>query len=288
MLIDRKNMPRWLIVLIDILIVFFSVILAYLIRFNFDIPNYELRPLPWILLIIAGVRLLSFLVGKTHFGILRYTSTQDIVRLLIVMLIGSVIFVSIDLFTYFFYGGIFFIPFSIIIIEFLMSFLGAASVRLIAKVTYLELSGPSGSRRKVIIFGAGEAGILTKRVIERDAGSRLKVMAFLDDDPNKAGKKLEGTEIAPSAKLNNFLQHNDVEQVIISVQQLKAEKKQEIIETCIRHDVKVLNVPPIVQWINGELSFNQIKTINIEDLLGREVIRLEEKRCSVRSGKKLC
>ncbi len=277
MLIDRKNMPRWLIVLIDVLIVFFSVILAYLIRFNFDIPDFELKPLPWILLIIIGVRSISFLIGKTHFGILRYTSTQDIVRLLIVMIIGSVIFVSVDLLTYFYFGGIFFIPFSIIIIEFLLSFLGAAGVRMIAKITYLELSGPSGRRSKVIIFGAGEAGILTKRVLERDAGSMLKVVAFIDDDPGKAGKKLEGAEILPTDSLDEILGKKDIAQVIISVQNLKASRKQEVIESCIRHDVRVLNVPPIVQWINGELSFKQIKKINIEDLLGREVIKLEEK-----------
>ncbi|MCF8227432.1 MAG: polysaccharide biosynthesis protein [Bacteroidales bacterium] len=277
MLIDRQNMPRWLIITIDVVIVFFAVILAYLIRFNFEIPDYELKPLPWILLIMLSVRLISFLIGKTHFGILRYTSTQDIVRLIIVMIIGSVIFVSVDIVTYFFFGNIFFIPFSIIIIEFLLSFFGAAAVRLIAKVTYLELSGPSGRRSKVIIFGAGEAGILTKRVLERDAGSKLKVLAFLDDDPRKAGKKLEGTEIIPTGNLDGLLAKNHVEQVIISVQNLKQSRKQEIIESCIRYDVKVMNVPPIVQWINGELSFNQIKKINIEDLLGREVIKLEEK-----------
>jgi FlaA1/EpsC-like NDP-sugar epimerase len=185
-------MPRWLIVIIDIFIVVFSLVMSYLIRFNFDVPDNELKPLPGILITVLAIRSLSFILGKTHFGILRFTSTQDIVRLFIVMVIGSVVFVSIDLITYFFVGGIFYIPFSIIIIEFLISFFGIAAVRLVAKITYLELANPSGSRNKVIIFGAGEAGILTKRVLERDAGSHLKVFAFIDDDPNKEGKKIGG------------------------------------------------------------------------------------------------
>ncbi len=274
----RKNTPRWLIVLIDLFIVAISVVIAYLLRFNFEIPEWELKPMPEVLGYIVLIRFISFLIGKTYVGIVRYTSTQDIVRLFIVMMAGSIFFGLTNIFTYYQFDQIFFIPFSIIIIEFITSTLGMAAIRIIVKVTYLELTHPSGSRTKVVIFGAGEAGLLTKRVLERDVGSKLKVSAFIDDDPLKAGKKIEGTEIYPTSKLNTLLKEKNIEQVIISVQKLNPEKKQKIIEICLYHNVKVLNVPPIIKWINGELSFNQIRKINIEDLLEREVIRLEENK----------
>lgn len=275
MWLNRRNTPRWLIVLTDILIVVSAVVISYLLRFNFDIPERELRPMPGVMLIIVSVRYLSFLIGKTHYGILRYTSTQDIVRLFVVMLSGSLVFVLVDLFTYQFLGSIYYIPFSIIIIEFLVSSFGLAGIRMMVKITYLELHNPLGNRLKVIIFGAGEAGLLTKRVLERDAGSKLRVFAFIDDDAQKAGKKIEGIEIHKTKELNKLLKKNEIEQVIISIQNLKPEKKQEVIETCLEHDVRVMNVPPIMDWINGELSFNQIKKIHIEDLLERDVIRLD-------------
>lgn len=274
--INRKNLPRWLIVLIDLFIVAFSVIIAYLLRFNFDIPDFELKPLPVVLLIIFLIRLAGFLIGKTYAGLFRYTSTQDITRIFVTMISGSVLLGLINVVYYSIGYQKFPIPFSIIIIEFLCSLLAMSALRIIVKITYLEITNPSGHKSKVIIFGAGEAGVLTKRVLERDAGSRLKVDAFLDDDPAKSGKKIEGVEIFKTSNLEKRIREKNIEQVIISVIDLQADKKQKIIETCLKHDVRVLNIPPIVQWINGELSFNQIKNIHIEDLLEREVIRLEE------------
>lgn len=273
--LDRKSTPRWLIVVIDITIVFLAAIIAYLLRFNFEIPEWELGPMPWVVSIIVGVRLISFFIGKTYSGILRYTSTHDVSKLVIVMTGGSLFFVLINLMTYYAFNAIFYIPFSIIIIEFLTSTLGLAAIRIIVKITYLEMSSSNGAKVNVIIFGAGEAGVLTKRVLERDAGSRMKVFAFVDDNQKKSGKKIEGVEIHPTKKLGELLEKHKIDQVIISVQEMKPEKKQKLIETCLENNVRVLNVPPIVQWINGELSFNQIKKINIEDLLGREVIKLK-------------
>ncbi len=276
---DRRNTPRWFILIIDLLIIAFSVILAYLLRFNFEIPDWELKPLPLILGIIVVVRFAGFLVGKTYAGFLRFSSIQDFVRLIIVMVSGSIVFSIINIYTWV-TKDIFLIPFSIIIIEFLTSTFGIAAVRVIVKITYLELTNPSSQRNNVIIFGAGEAGVLTKRVMERDAGSKLKVAAFIDDDPLKVGKKIEGIEIYKTASLESLLKEKKVEQVIISIQNLQPEKKQEIIGICLTQNVRVLNVPPIIKWINGELSFNQIRNINIEDLLEREVIKLDESRIS--------
>lgn len=288
MQIHHSNTPRWIILVIDMLIVVMSVFLAYLLRFNFDIPDNELRPLPWILGYIFIVRLVSFAIAKTYAGIVRFTSTEDFFRIFLVITSGSLVFIVTNLVKYYFVDQRFFIPFSIIIIDFITT-TGALSIfRIIVKTAYLELLNPPGDQIKVVIFGAGEAGVITKNALDRDAGIRYKVTAFIDDHPGKIGKKLEGVSIYGSDRLEEILKNADISILIISTQNLRPRQKQEVIEICLKYGVRVLNVPPVSQWINGELSFRQIKKINIEDLLEREIIRLDEEKISrLLSGKKV-
>jgi FlaA1/EpsC-like NDP-sugar epimerase len=140
---------------------------------------------------------------------------------------------------------------------------------------YQELTNPNKEKRSVIIFGAGESGIITKRTLDRDAGTKYKVLGFIDDDKKKQGKKLESVSIYPIDKLNELLENNDVSNLIISVQDLSPSKKQQIVDICLNHNTKVLNVPPFSNWINGELSFKQIKKVQIEELLERDAIQLD-------------
>lgn len=276
----KQNTPRWIIFMIDILICIFSVILAYLLRFNFHIPENELQLLPSVILTILIVRILSFILTKTYSGIVRYTSTKDSVRIFLVVTAGSAVFVLLNLITYFFLTGLNQIPYSIIIIDYLVTVFVMNAFRIIVKIAYMEMQNPSRSKTSVIIFGAGQSGIITKRTLDRDAGTKYKVLAFIDDDSNKTGKTLEGVPIYSLDRLENLLETKTIAHVIISVRNLSSIRKKEISELCLQYNTKVLAVPPVERWINGELSFKQIKKIKIEDLLGREVIKLDEKEIS--------
>ena len=103
-------------------------------------------------------------------------------------------------------------------------------------------------------------------------------MAFIDDDRKKAGKKIEGISIYNSDQLENLLSENEIANLIISPHTIDPLVKQKLIENCLTYNVRVLNVPPVQKWINGELSFKQIKKIRIEDLLERNPIKLDEKK----------
>jgi FlaA1/EpsC-like NDP-sugar epimerase len=278
MFITRQNTPRWLIFLIDLFFVTCSILLAYLLRFNFSIPGSELKALPQVFGCIIIIRAISFLITKSYAGIIRYTSTSDAIRVVVTIFSGSVIFVIINLITYFLIDKFFLIPFSIIIIDFLVTCLAMVTFRMVVKIAYLELQRPERTLVNVIIYGAGEAGITAKRVLNRDVNTKYKLIAFLDDDPGKVGKKLEGIDIFSPEKLDNLLAINEVGQVILAVQHFDSQRKQELVDLCLEHEVKVLTVPPMMEWINGELSFNQIKKIRIEDLLEREEIHLDDKQ----------
>jgi FlaA1/EpsC-like NDP-sugar epimerase len=280
MIFSKQNTPRWLIFTIDILICSCSVVLAYLLRFNFRIPANELPYLPTVIGIIICIRVIFFLIFRTYAGIVRYTNTRDVLRIVMAIGLGSVVFVIINLFTYEWGNQKFIIPFSVIIIDFITTAFTLTISRLGIKLAFIEFINPGREKRNVVIFGAGESGIITKRALDRDAGTKYKVLAFIDEDPNKIGKTLEGVSIMGFEKMEYLLKTNTIAHVILSVQHLNPRKKQQIAEQCLLYNTKVLNVPPVIKWINGELSFKQIKRINIEDLLERDEIKLNEEKIS--------
>lgn len=271
----QRNMPRWVIFFIDIGICLFSLVLAYLVRFNFSIPRIEIDAFPLVFSLVLLVRALSFYLTKTYQGIVKYTSSKDAQRIFIVVSFGSIFYVLVNGLFYYFINRKFPIPFSIIIIDYMATTFLMISLRVTFKALYLELTNPNKEKRSVIIFGAGESGIITKRTLDRDAGTKYKVLAFIDDNEIKQGKKLESVAIFGIDKLDNLLRSNDVSNLIISVQNLSPLRKQKIVEICLQYNTKVLNVPPVTNWINGELSFKQIKKIQIEELLERDVIKLD-------------
>ncbi|MCW3084220.1 MAG: polysaccharide biosynthesis protein [Bacteroidetes bacterium] len=272
----QRNMPRGVIFFIDMGICLFSLVLAYLVRFNFSIPQVEIDAFPLVFALVLGIRGISFYISKTYQGIVKYTSSKDSQRIFVVITVGSILYVLINVISYKFINGKFPIPFSIIIIDYMATAFLMISLRVMFKALYLELTNPNKEKRSVIIFGAGESGIITKRTLDRDAGTKYKVLGFIDDDTKKQGKKLEGTTIYSIDKLDELLRENDVSNMIISVQNLSPARKQQIVDICLNHDTKVLTVPPVTNWINGELSFRQIKKVQIEELLERDPIQLDK------------
>jgi len=270
-----RSAPRSFILLIDLIIIFFSVMISFLLRFNFNIPENDVLLIPYALLVFMIIRGVGFLITKSFSGIIRYTETQDITRILIMNTIGSVVIVIADIIIKLIYD-VYIIPRSVIIIEFIASSVGMIAFRLVVKSTYWELKTPNSKAKNVIIFGAGEAALITNKALNQNSGENFKVIAFIDDQKNKVGKKIENIPIYHSSKLEQLIDENEIEQLIISIQNISPKRKKEIAELCLGKNVKVQNVPPVKKWINGELSFKQIQDINILELLDREEINLDK------------
>jgi FlaA1/EpsC-like NDP-sugar epimerase len=275
LILPNKNTPRWIIFLIDVVTCLIAFGLAYLVRFEFAPPQLEIDLAQAFFPIFLLVRMLSFLAGRTYAGIIRYTSTQDTLRIFTVLTLGSLVFFLANQIRFHFGDGKFFIPNSIIILDYLLTLFAMVVGRISVKVLYLELKTPSRARHRVVIFGAGESGLITKRTIDQDSRSAVEVIAFLDDDRNKSGKKLEGAEIFHASKSRELFASGKVDEIILAVPSMSPERKSSLISEALVHQVKVRNVPPVQQWIGGQLSMRQIRDIRIEDLLGREVIRLK-------------
>ena len=101
-----------------------------------------------------------------------------------------------------------------------------STFRMLVKIAFLEFRNPGRVKVNVIIYGAGEAGITAKRVLDQDTNTRYKVLAFIDDDAGQAGKKLEGIDIVSPDKLDSLLMTGTVEQVILAVHSISLQKKR--------------------------------------------------------------
>jgi len=267
--------PKWLVFLLDVLISVCSTIFAYFLRFNFKIPGIEIEAWTFVIPYVFVIRSITFYYGRLYIGILRYTGTADILRIAKTVFLGSVIFSLSNLISYIYYEKIFVIPFSIIIIDFIASTFFMISYRFFVKLAHMDTNLNKSERLNIIIFGAGENGVISKRTMDRDGANKYKILAFIDDNDKKKGRKIEGIQVYHTSQLKELLQENKVDHLIISIQNIKPKRLNEIAELCLKYNTKVLNVPPVGKWINGELSFNQIRSVKIEDLLGREPIKLD-------------
>lgn len=274
MTFERPNAPVWFIFLGDLFICFISIWAAYFLRFNFRIPPEELPSLPLIFLVVLLVRAISALVFQTHRGIIRFTNTKDVERIFLSIAVGSTVFLAINPILLLI-KQVYLIPFSIIIIDGILSVFLMVISRIVIKSIFYEINGGHKEKTNVLIYGAGDTGITSKKAIERDAGAKYKVIAYIDDDINKVGKKLQGCFIRSSSELREIIEQNEVKLLIIAIEQVPPLRKQEVIDICLASNTKIFNVPPVKSWINGELSFKQIKKININDLLERDSIKLD-------------
>jgi FlaA1/EpsC-like NDP-sugar epimerase len=260
---------------LDITICVVAYAVAYLVRFEFAPPAIEIELAKSFLPLFMLVRVSSFFLGKTYTGIIRFTSSQDTFRIFKVVTLGSVVITILNLTKFYFYDKSFFIPLSIIVLEYLITLFSMIVLRMGVKLLYLELKNPEKVNKRVVIYGAGESGLITKQAIDRDPRSKIEVIAFIDDDQRKHGKTLDGKSIYSKAKLSEFISLKNVDEVIIAIPNLEIQKKSEFISEVLKYGVHISNIPPINQWTGGQLTAKQIREIRIEELLGRETIVLE-------------
>lgn len=272
---NLKILPRWVIIVIDLFFIAFSTLLGYLLRFNFDLREISAYNPGAGIVISVACGLIAVIATGSHRGIVRYTGLQDGVRIFFMVILSSVFVAGCNL-VYSQGGGEgHLIPFSVVLITFLASFLFLFNYRLLIKYIFSFYSRGVIKNSRVLIFGSGQTGIITKHVIDSSPSSR--VYGFLEDDQHKIGKVINGSKIysASQRSLEDLLISLAIDELIITVKNLSVERKNELVDICLRHQVKIRVVPPVDRWVKGELSLNQIKEIHIENLLEREAIRLD-------------
>ncbi|GAA4515054.1 nucleoside-diphosphate sugar epimerase/dehydratase [Sphingobacterium thermophilum] len=163
---------------------------------------------------------------------------------------------------------------SLIIIYALLLFLGLVTYRTSIKVFFQYSKTAKKVKKNVVVFGAGEMGIAVKRTFDHDLTTNKIIVGFLDDNPSKIGKSIDGVRIYKSDKLIEVINRLSVDELIIATPAIHPDRKSQIIDICLEQNVSVLTIPPAQKIINGDLSVNQIKNVKIEDLLERAPIKI--------------
>ena len=272
----NKYASKWFVLFIDIFLMCFSFVVAYSVRFNITL-SFDFSKLKIQLPIVIFVSLFSFLLVGSYKGIVRHTGTKDAFNVFFGVTIFSMsisfIVVVNQLFNIY---ESFTIPKSIIFIHYLVSVFVLVNSRYIFKAFYEVITTDLKSITNVLIYGAGDSGMITYGALNKDTKNNYDVFGFMDDNPNKINKKIDRIKIYNPLKIDQeFLDKNDIEEIIISIPSVKPGRLLEITDDLLKYNVKIKIVPQLSKWIEGDLEANQIKQINIDDLLGREQISFD-------------
>ncbi|XOV91192.1 MAG: polysaccharide biosynthesis protein [Bacteroidota bacterium] len=275
----NRLVSRWVILLIDLMLVIISFVMAYAIRFNFDTGAMSDFNMGNQLLFISCFYLTTFLIFRPYSGIIRHTSMRDVENILYATGAAFGVYLTLNILNGFYpIASTIRIPYSILITHFLVVTFTMISIRFFIKSFYFNVVRRDTEPRLVMIYGAGKSGLITKNALEQDDRYKYRVAGFIDDNPSKVGKKLEGVPVfAKKAISNKLLKQMNIAEVIISIQNIPAQKKRAIVDFFLEMDVIIKNTPSTSQWMEGELSSKQIRTIRIEELLERDEIRLDHK-----------
>ncbi|WP_282051000.1 polysaccharide biosynthesis protein [Maribacter aquivivus] len=272
---------KWIVLAIDVFMVGVCFILSYCIRFNLTF-NFDVNQLLVQLPVVCLITAISFLIIGSYKGVIRHTGVRDVYNIFNSICLSSILLITmvlinkeLNIFENFT------IPLSIIIIYSLLSFIGLTASRFVFKSIYSAiLTKDIKSHKNVIIYGAGESGILTHNALTQNTVNKVRVLGYIDNDNKKVGKQINGIDVFSRRILTEeFILKNNITEIIFSINKGISPKKLRIlVERLVDYPVEVKIVPPVEDWINGELKVSQIKQVQIEDLLDRAQINIDNSK----------
>jgi len=272
---SNRYASQWLVFGVDLFLITINLILAYLIRFQFHlsfVDNSFYLSL-FLSLITASV---SFLLVGSFKGVIRHTGFKDAINVIygisVLVILNLSLVLGFRLFNIF---PLYSIPISVIIIHYLLNVIALVFSRFGYKTLFHHLKGIETTKTNILIYGAGESGLTTYMMLQNNIESAVNVVGFIDDNIGIIGKRINRARVyLPSDIDEQFIRLHKITEVIISIQVIDNKRLNEIAENLLSLKLKVKIIPPIKQWVDGDLKLSQIKNIRIEDLLGREPIKL--------------
>jgi len=274
--LQQHSVPKWLVFTQDMLAVYTGFIFAYLLRFNLVPGDFSMIASIY----QGGVSLAAYgafsLAFRSHTGLIRHTTIVDIMvvlmattsaatSLLVLSLVGRVTGLP----------PVFLIPVSIILIHYMGISLFLSVVRIMIKSVFMLVTMTHLKKKRILVYGAGAMGVIVKRVVYSDIKSTYQVAGFLDDSRNLQGKKLNGISVfSPRCLEKDFVEKQQISALIFAVEKFPLEKKKQYIRKALNLGLEILETPAPETWFNGQFQMHQLRKIDLNDLLGREPIKL--------------
>ena len=271
-----KIVPRWVIFILDLGAGMIALFTALIVK-----SNLLLTAIPWegafgLLVSSFLINILVFLSIKTYRGIVRFTGLQDALRVMTTVVLSSLLIII-----QFYLNNSFNSnnpAFNTMVVMYaVFFFLFLLGYRVLVKYGFNILRNLDKTKKNVVIYGAGQTGQATKRVLENE-NIGFSLIAFIDDDKRKDNKRIDGVPVTSFTSFMETAASNAIHEVIIANFGLSSERKNELVDFCLNHDIHVLTIPRYNQWSNGAFSAKQMKKIRIEDLLEREPIQIENQQ----------
>ncbi len=268
---------RFLIALIHLALIVLSYLISFYIRFEFSIPVFYVQAMLTTLPFIVLLKMAFFYrLGLFHSS-LRYSSIFDLWQ---VLKANTYVSMSYALILFFISGRIV-VPRSVMILDWLLCLGLTSGMRFVSRM-FRELTVSSGelSQKKVLIIGAGQAGVMILREYKSNPQVNVNVVGFIDDDKTKRNMRINGIPVFGGREMIPELSERfSVEEIVIAIPSAKGETVRDILSYCQRPGIKIKIVPGFHKIISGELQVKP-RDIEPEDLLGREVVEIDEKEIS--------
>lgn len=277
------NKPRWMIMMLDLLITAVAFITSYILIFKRR-EGVVLDNLLLQLIIVGAVYLLFFFIFSTFKGVVHKTGIRDLQQ--IVLSIICSYFVCVLIFRLIELGANYFtnfnqiLPFSDtqLIFHAFITIFGMTFMRVLYREIYNEIIwNQKDNRIPVILFGAGNMGNTTFHFIHTTSRNKYRIVVILDDKPERIGKKIQGFKIYDINELNkDFVQkHGNAHELIIAVDNRTPERFSKVFKLAEPIPLIVKIIPDTTRLLAGEVATRQIRSLRIEDLLGHKTISLD-------------
>jgi FlaA1/EpsC-like NDP-sugar epimerase len=265
---------RVLVFFLDVFLIAAALSFSFLLRFDFQIPADEFHILLQGLAVVLIAKPILFAASGMYRNIWRYASLQDAFQIFKVVTFSSLASMVLLVFL----RGPYALPRSIYILDWFLLFAFVAASRLVWRI-YRETKVVPSLRKgkRTLIIGAGDAGNLLLREIRKQTSSPYNVIGFVDDDPGKRGLRLSGVRVLGGTnRLRALVRIHSVEEVIFAIPSGDGVLMRRVIASCERAKARFKTLPGITAIIDGKVSVSQIKDVEIEDLLGRDPVVLDQ------------
>lgn len=277
----KKDSPRWVILLIDMAIVLFSYYFSNFVINSFK-GRFGVELMAKKSILIASVYYLSFLYFRTYRGIVRQTGFRDawgifkavFVAWLLLMVVSTIIRTAYDRQAEI---SAFLRPsYAVLFTHAIFTTVCLVAARVSYRRVYESFFLGGRAIENVLIFGAGNMGMTTLNLLRNDTRKKVKVVAFADDNQNRIGKLINGYKIIDMNRLNEpFVRELKVETIIIALDDNNKDRLSKISSKIEPLPVKLKIMPTSAKLLSGKVATRQLRTLKIDDLLGREAIKLE-------------
>lgn len=262
-------------VLADLILINLSAFLALYIRFEFDFRQLYATTFLRDMLIYAGINsactILIFHILKLYNSLWEFASVSELVRITLGCFFSAV----------FYMVGMFMlhltVPRNFPAIYMLILCLLCGALRLSYRCVRRTRAGlRSEGEKRTMLIGGGQAGAIALREFQTSPRSENKVVCIIDDSPNKVGSYLRGVKIVGGrSSIPAMAEKYDVDEIVLAIPSASRQEKLQILSYCHNTSCTLRTLPGICQLANGEVRIEQIREVDIEDLLGRETVKID-------------